>query len=246
MQTSVAERIKILMSELGENQNSFSKKIGVTPSTIATAFERNKGVNTDLIQKIINVFTNISLEWLLTGRGEPIKKNAENNNNSISVISQTKSERKLIPYFDAVAEAGSLSVANMEGISYPAEMVDAGDFFQDATAIMQVHGESMFPDYKPGSLVALKEVYNKRLIIYGEDYVIETTEYRVIKKIQQSEDKTCWLACSTNTEIWEQGQLKGRLIHEPFDVPIDEVRRLYLVLGEIYRKHSNRIIQSNS
>ena len=86
MQNAVAERIKIIMSELGENQNSFSKKIGVTPSTIATAFERNKSVNTDLIQKITNVFTNISLEWLLAGKGNMLEEDKEKGKSNNNVV----------------------------------------------------------------------------------------------------------------------------------------------------------------
>lgn len=83
MQDTVAQRIKLLINSLGENQNSFSKKIGVTPSTIATAIERDKGVNTDLIHKIINVFTNVSTEWLITGNGEMLRDNKRNENKSI-------------------------------------------------------------------------------------------------------------------------------------------------------------------
>lgn len=233
----ILDRIKQVYNLAGNSE--LSRFLGVAPNTITNWYNRNS-IDYDTI---FTKCENVNLEWLITGKGEPNRERTTNSKNSQSIISQTKIERKLIPFFDAIAEAGTLSVANMDS-TYPAEMVDAGDFFQDATAIMQVHGDSMYPTYKSGSLVALKEVYNKRLIMFGEDYVIETSEYRVIKRIQKSDDKTCWLACSTNTEIWEQGSLKGKLIHEPFEVPIDEVRHVYLVLGEIHRKHNNRIIHN--
>lgn len=156
-------------------------------------------------------------------------------------VSSENSQIHLIPFYDAIAVAGRRSVANMEAVTVPAEMINPGDWYMDATCAMRVYDESMIPEYRPGSVVALKEVYDKRLIIPGEDYVIETPEYRVIKRLQKAEDKTCWLACSVNQEIWEQGPHKGKLIHEPFEIPIDLVRRVFLVLGEIRRKQCGNI-----
>lgn len=79
MKGTITERITQLMTFLNENPNSFSGKVGVTRSTIQTAIERNKGVNSELIQKIANVFPAVSLEWLILGEGEMIK--GENVNN---------------------------------------------------------------------------------------------------------------------------------------------------------------------
>lgn len=45
---TVNQRLYIIIL-LGENANSFSRKIGVTRGTIAGALSRNKGVNTDLL-----------------------------------------------------------------------------------------------------------------------------------------------------------------------------------------------------
>lgn len=210
--------------------------IGSNKSGVNDLKAGNKKASLDIVQSMIKSYPDINLYWFITGKGDMFTKSE----NDISPNSQ-ESNRRLVPYFDGIVEAGTTVVANMEG-AYPSEMVDAGDFFQDATAVMQVHGDSMYPDYEPGAVIALKEVFNKKLIMFGQDYVIETSEYRVIKRLQRSDDKTCWLACSANSEVWEQGVLKGRLIHEPFDVPVDEVRHLYLVLGKMQRKHSNRII----
>jgi signal peptidase I len=247
--TSIKERIIYYIDYRKISITQFYKDSGVTYGVLS---QKSK-ISEDNIVRFLTRYNDVNAEWLVTGKGEMLKDDVQpkaypNKTDDRFVVSEPieNNERKLIPFFDAVTQAGTQAVVNMDA-AYPAEMVDAGDFFQDATAIMAVHGESMLPDYKPGSLIAMKEVYNKRLIILGEDYVLETSEYRVIKRIQKDlEDNTCWLACSTNLEIWEQGPLKGRLIHEPFSVPIDEVRRIYLVLGQIHRNHSNKIIHHNS
>ncbi|GHV13545.1 transcriptional regulator [Bacteroidia bacterium] len=228
--------------------------LGISKSTLSNWYKRNS-IDYDLL---FSKCEQIDKNWLLTGQGEMLRsekkpevKEYDIDNSGSDIISEPENkvveetvlpERKLIPFFDAIVQAGTQVVADMNNDIYPVELVDAGDFFQDATAVMAVHGDSMFPDYRAGSLIAIKEVNNKRLIIPGNDYVVETSEYRVIKRLKQNiEDKTCWIACSTNMEKWDDGPFRGQLIHEPFEVPIDEILHLYLVLGKIERNHSSKI-----
>lgn len=185
---------------------------------------------------IIATFPELNIDWLITGQGEMLKTNELRPNSQ-----QLKSERHLIPLYDTIAIAGRQEL-DMSPISEPAEYIDAGDWFRDATAAMRIHGDSMYPIYKSGCIAALKEVVNKDLIMYGEDYVIETNEYRTIKRIQKGKSDLYILACSANTERWEDGSDRGRLIYEPFDISRDEIRRLLLVLGSVRRNHSSRIV----
>lgn len=254
----IYSKLKELRTALGLTQKDVQEATGLSQRDISQIENGEKKfipiqyiqfLNTRKISLNRLYDDNVSVEdFLKNYKSAPeikINLNGTNNTSAKNVEPETKNDRKLIPFFDGIMEAGTAVAANMEG-SYPAEMVDAGDFFQDATAIMAVHGDSMLPDYKPGSLIAMKEVRNKRLVMFGQDYVIETSEYRVIKRLQRDlNDETCWLACSINNEIWEQGPMQGRLIHEPFPVPVDEVIRMYLVLGQIHRNHSSKIIYSN-
>lgn len=75
MQSTITERITDLIKALGENTNSFASKIGVSQSTIATALKRNKGVNSEFIEKIFIAFPIVNYDWLLSGKGEMFKKN---------------------------------------------------------------------------------------------------------------------------------------------------------------------------
>lgn len=206
------------------------------------------------LQKIATVL-NVSIGDLVgetKNEQKVIKLNDNNNDNNFD--NKQKVTKKLslgldenyhlIPLYDGVVTAGMRSVADLSPQTEPAEYINAGDWFRDATAAMRIHDDSMFPEYKSGSIAALKAVNNKQLIIYGQDYVIETSEYRVIKRLQRSDQHGCWLLASVNTDVWETGPLKGRLIHEPFDVPIDEVTRLFRVLGCVKRNESSKIMYS--
>lgn len=183
--------------------------------------------------------TGISADYLLSGKGSMIKTNLD----VLGEPSETyhREEKKLIPLYDGVVTAGMQETAILDPTHEPVEMIDAGDWFRDATAAMRVHGDSMYPEYKSGSIAALREVQNKRLVVYGQDYLIETTEYRVIKRLQKSDLAQNWLACSVNEETYVSN---GRLIHEPFDIHIDDVLRLYQVLGNVKRNQSSTVIHT--
>lgn len=149
-----------------------------------------------------------------------------------------------IPFYDCVSISGSKSVADMTAITEPAEYIDPGDLFRDADAGMRTYEDSML-EYPSGCAVFLKEVRNKELVVFGNDYVIETSEYRVTKRLQRSLLAGHWTLASTNMEIWHSGPLEGRLIHEPFDVNIDYVLRIYKVLGVTTRTGSSNILVNN-
>lgn len=209
------------------------------PQKINRLKEDGKNPSYEIILDIVNKFEEINPEWLLTGRGEmlksPVKEVQE-------VALKEPSEAHLIPLYDGVMTASVVS-QELPAQAEATEMVNAGDWFRDATAAMRVHGDSMYPDYVSGSIVAMKEVHDKRLVVFGQDYMIETSEYRILKRLQKSDDKQCYLLCSTNTEVWEAGALKGRLIHEPFDIHLDSIVRLYQILGVVKRNHSSRVVQ---
>jgi len=234
---TIVQRLKKYLDFIGISVSLAEKNVMLSNGSLSKPFNANTTIKTDTLEKFLLFYNDISPEWLLTGQGEMLKT-------GVSV--GTKPPEKevgvhLIPLYDGVMTA-SMMAQELPAQSEPVEMVNAGDWFRDATAAMRVHGDSMFPDYVSGSIVAMKEVHNKRLIIYGQDYMIETTEYRVIKRLQKSEQPKSWLMCSTNTELWEVGPQKGKLIHEPQDIHIDDAIRVYQILGCIKRNHSSRVV----
>ena len=212
------------------------QKIGASKGVLSRAITNKSDIQTKWLLKLVENYPQYNSEWVLTGKG-PMLKNAINKNTV-----NLENDIHLIPLYDGIITA-SLVNQDLPPQTEAVEMVDAGDWFRDATSAMRVHGDSMFPDYVSGSIVAMKEVFNKRLIVYGEDYLIETSEYRVLKRLQKSDLPQNWLLCSTNEDMWENGTLKGRLIHEPFDIHIDDVTKICLILGSVKRNHSSRIVR---
>lgn len=223
----------LVNNKLVQSKAELASILGVKAPKFSEILNGRMNIGTDLAATLCSSFKIDSL-WLLTGSGNMLCNRGEG--------ATGEKKRHLIPLYDLNAIGGRQYEADMVPASAPTEMIDTGDWFQDATAAMRVQGDSMSPEYKSGSIVALRQINDSRIIMYGEDYVIETDEIRVIKRLQRSDDPSCLMACSVNTEQWETGPMKGRLIHEPFEIPKDSIRRLFLVLGEVRRNHSCNII----
>jgi SOS-response transcriptional repressor LexA len=208
----------------GVTKYEFYQKTGVSNGILS----QSNGISEDNILKFLSYYSEINVEWLLTGKGSMLKGDE---------VEKAEEDIHLIPLYGGEMTA-SLTDNTMDSISQPIEMINAGDWFKDGDCAMRVYGDSMSPNYTSGSVVVMKEVRNKALILPGEDYMVETSEYRVLKRLQKSEVKGCVLACSTNEEVWERGSMKGKAIYEPFDIFIDDITRLYLILGTVRRNHN--------
>ena len=194
------ERLEALMKEYSLNARKLALSVGVTPQTIYDIQKGKHGISKDLAEKISVKYLNVSRLWLLTGSGEMLSK-------------------KRIPLYDDTATIGGLNgtVACVDDAARPTEWIDAGDWFPNATSAIHHYGDSM-TEYPSGCILALKRVNNWSLLINGENYVIETDEFRITKQIQDEGD--CIVAYSSNTETYPD----GRLIHAPIRIPKESSR----------------------
>lgn len=68
---SINERLKLIITTLGLNNNSLAKKIGVSPTVTHNVLSgRLTKPSYELLEKILFTFDNINSEWLLRERGE--------------------------------------------------------------------------------------------------------------------------------------------------------------------------------
>ena len=168
----------------------------------------------------------ISLEWLVSGEGEMLKCNN----------AQEKKDNNLIPFYEDVCSIGGVNSisAPVDGVMPSSEFIDAGDWFKDATAAIRHYGDSML-EYPSGCIIVLKEIRDVRNVVWGRNYCIETSEYRITKKLHRGSNDEHYTAYSTNAETYPD----GHLIHEPIDIPASEIRRLFLVIGCVIKEQSS-------
>lgn len=142
--------------------------------------------------------------------------------------------RKKIPLYDVDSIGGNHDIVadTNTPVGHVAEWIDAGDWFPEATAAIRHYGDSMI-EYPSGSILALKRVEDQSLLINGRNYVIETTEFRITKKIQDDGDSI--IAYSSNRDTYPD----GRQIHAPIRIPKASIRHIDLVLGCVLKEYSN-------
>jgi len=228
----IKKRVLHYIDYVDIRRDAFYAKTGIVKSNFSGEGAKSE-IGGDKIIKILNEYPNLSPEWLLTGKGEMLKADE-------GMVQKNPETRHLIPVYNSVISRGGGEVsANTDGVSQPDEYIDTGDWFREATAAIRHYGESMI-EYPPGCILALKEVYDRALIIPGRDYMIETSEYRVTKRVKLGRENDSIIACSTNEEKYPDGSL----VHEPFTITWNAIRRISLVLGYVVKKSGGTMVFS--
>lgn len=138
-----------------------------------------------------------------------------------------------IPFYDVLAVGGtSIMLHDQEAVlGRPSEMIDPGTFLRAATGALRVYGHSMYPKYPAGCIVAFKASSKPipEVIVWGEDYVVELEDRRIIKKIDKGDTKDYIKAVSLNGTNGD----KMKYQFDTIDIPLSAVKRMYMVLGKI-------------
>lgn len=141
----------------------------------------------------------------------------------------TETAVRKVPLYDAIAVGGNSMLADQSPISEPIDMVDPGDLLRSATGLLVVRGQSMFPKYPSGCYVAFKRGGDKipSVIVWGEDYVIELEDRRILKRVEKGETKDHIKAVSYNINK------DNKYMYDPIDIHRSDVKRMYMVLGKV-------------
>lgn len=227
----LSERIQQLVDYSGMNVPQLSMRLGFkTPQTLRELLKGNtKTISDAVLLKVQKGMPEVSTEWLLHGTPPMIIEVDDNNSSSTA-----SKELHLIPFYDAETTGGyndAISSSNND-VSLKG-YINAGDWFDSReTAAIRHVGNSMV-EYPDGCILAVREVKERRLLVPGQNYVIETDEYRITKRMQKGSSDNTIALYSSNKEKYED----GRLIYEPFEVNIDDVRRIFSILGYVVNQN---------
>ncbi len=184
------------------------------------------------IAKIIAVYPDINVNWLLTGEGDMIKN--ENNSKS-SVISEPSSlfrktkdkkySNQEIPLYDFEASAGLKELFDTDA---PRKVLDTIRIpnLPKCDGAISVTGDSMYPLLKSGDIILYRET-DLQNIFFGEMYLLsvqlnEWEEYITVKYVQRSEFGEDYV------KLVSQNQH-----HQPKDIPINKISALALIKASI-------------
>lgn len=215
------------LKDAGIPYSDIAKRLEVKPQYLNSIRNGDRGASEKMTLKLCEMY-NLNHNDLLKRLKMYEKGETQEKHHSIEEPEDAADDKKnLIPFYNEVISVGGNNVRSDVMVPHgaPAEWVNAGDWFPSATSAIRHYGESMV-EYPSGSILVLKRVIDERLIIWGRNYSIETSEYRVTKRLQDGGPNN-FIAYSTNKDTYPD----GKQIHEPFMIPKELVRHIDLVLG---------------
>lgn len=128
-------------------------------------------------------------------------------------------EENKIPLVPVSAIGGSLNDDDPGVMGYECETILSP--VRNAQMAIRVSGDSMYPRYPNGSMVFVREVDSSIFVEWGSYYVINTTNGTIIKRVFKGDENT--IECrSVNPD------------YQTFNVPMNEVRKMYKILGALH------------
>lgn len=214
------DKVLKLLSECPLSNYKIAQDTGLTEATIGN-YRNGK-------TKPVPSYAKILLQYFSS------TKHKGNDDQNLLSEANSEEKRKKIPLYDTETIGGTIEKrADVNTAAQVVEWIDAGDWFPDATAAIRHYGESMV-EYPSGSILVLRRVIDNNLIIWGRNYSIETTEFRITKRLQDG-GKDHVVAYSSNKETYPD----GRQIHEHITIPKSTIRHIDLVLGCVTKEYSS-------
>jgi len=212
---TIKDKIFAFLEHKGIKKVDFFEKTGIQSSNFKGK-NKSSQLGGDMIVKVLTTYPDLSADWLLTGRGEMIKRSERDG----ELATATNDPTEGIPLIPASAMAGALS-GEISVMEYECEryVVPA---FSGADFLIRVKGDSMMPTYVSGDIVACQRIsMNGIFFQWNRPYVIDTAQGVVIKRLKPGSDKRHILIVSDNTN------------YDPFELPISQIYHVALVIGLI-------------
>ncbi len=190
----IIARIKYLMKEMGVRQVQFAQRIGVDSSNLSKYLNAHMPLSDSFLNRLV-VNLGVSKEWLLDGTDLPFGKAV------VKIDSGTapgKAAEAGTPVYDVDATAGTASGRNelfaSENIVGWVNLPNVSPHCR----IVRVSGDSMAPVIMDGDFVAVREVTNPNQIYWGQIYIIQLDDFRLVKYLRRHSDPNMVVLRSEN------------------------------------------------
>lgn len=172
-----------------------------------------------VIAKILAIYKDLNINWLLTGEGNMLRTEYEKEEN-IPVAHPSDSPMEGIPLIPISAMAGAFT-GEQTVLEYECERFVVPTF-KGAEFLISVKGSSMYPKYNSGDIVACKRLPMDDIFFqWNKVYVLDTDQGPLIKRVKPGSDKEHVLIVSDNEH------------YEPFELPLERIYHVALVIGVI-------------
>lgn len=201
--------------------------------------DKKGSIGTDKYLKIIEYYTDLDPNWLLTGKGEILKRNIketkpfETVNKRVNFSQETKSKENLTQLYEPTKEYKGIPLIPIEAMAgfgsgsvqvmdYDTQRYVVPEFTElKVDFMLRVKGSSMYPKYNSGDLVACKKLVLSDIFFqWNKVYVLDTDQGALIKRIKKGSEENL-LIVSDNPS------------YEPYELHISKIHAIAIVLGVI-------------
>ena len=229
---TVKDRIKAFCKAEGIAVSAFEKSIGVSNGYV-NAISRSIGI--DYLNTIIEKYSILNIEWLLTGRGEMLKQDvlsvatlgtdaadeqpasSDKDTNNFRITQEIGQGK---PYYDVDFIGGFSEIFNSQTTVPLCNVIVPG--FEKAQLWCNVTGHSMEPKINHGDIIALREC-TIHDIQYGEIYAVVLDTLRTIKILRRGSTSDVLRYVPINQDFDDQ------------EFPVSRILHVFEVLGSIAR-----------
>jgi phage repressor protein C with HTH and peptisase S24 domain len=214
----ISEELAKFFEIKGLSQKQVAERMGTSSTYVNAILNGRKAVGKKQAQRMENLF-GLSASWLLTGQGEmltPQGQTPAGAEGALPASDDGRPELYTVLLLPISAQGGSFNdfvvsvkESDCERIVSP---IKGADF------AIPVSGDSMAPEYPPGSQVLIKKINERAFIDWGRVYVLDTCNGTVIKKLLPSEKPDTVVCRSINPE------------YPSFEVSLADVYGVYRVL----------------
>lgn len=222
----IGERLKAVRNKLNCTVEEFYSPL-MKSFNNGSSLENNKRKLGRRLAKDIIDYYGINPQFLSTGRGEMFQRN-RSRHHTTPPVTPPPTNTTTVPYYSiSIAELAQQLPADIFRDSDPEYYVDYRPL-NDCTAYLPVYGNSMYPLFTSGEIIAVKTVSNPEIILWGEAYLIVTDEQAnnmiTIRQLHEHHDPEKIILRASNPEY------KGdTVIHRR------SINKLYLIKGKITR-----------
>ena len=206
----IIARIKYLMKEMGVKQVQFAERVGVDTSNLSKYLNGHMPLSESFLNRLV-VNLGVSKEWLLEGTDLPFgKTQVPVGGDPLTAVSAAGVGT---PVYDVDATAGAASGRNeLFASDNIVGWVNLPNVSPNCR-IVRVSGDSMAPVIQDGDFIAVREVSNPNQIYWGQIYVIQLDDFRLVKYLRRHTDPNMVVLRSANPE-YDDMDVRRADIHE--------------------------------
>lgn len=211
----IVDRIRYLLEISRKTQANFAKMIKIDPSSMSKILAEKMTVTEPFINRMV-VNLGVNKLWLTEGQGQPFADGETLRQLNISGA-QPATKPAGIPVYDIDATAGATPLSMMFTNENVIGYIDMPQLGRDG-AIIRVSGDSMQPRISDGSYIAIRQISDMSVLVWGSVYLVQLDDYRLVKVVKPCRNDPAKITLhSYNPE------------YDDIEIPRESVRRLFLV-----------------